>query len=312
MRDGFRTGLRDYWPGGLAVAVGLIVVSYGLFPQLIVSLVNLISYEVVQVAVSASLLLVTAVYAYETKQQTEQLEKDRKQKFRPIIRPTVEVMGVSSFSFAVENSGKGAAYDLEAEWWMAGEESDKVTWRIPLLSPGERRRFSLPTDGATTTSQVDEKYRGNDYLHFEAGFEDGLGNSFEPEGEGTSVSLKLTDTMASREGASEYLEKDEMKKIRKEFEELNKNIDTSSLFGENDTEIRSKIRSTIISLLRNLGPLTIRELKEYSGLTYDEVTVSVHHLSNLGMVDYDGSVNITSQDNRDTEIQVSDNLENSS
>jgi len=287
--------------------LSLVIISL-LWSDTVASFVNTISaifsYRAVQLIVSASLLAVTAVYAYETMEQTEEMERDREAQFRPIISPTIETFGINSFNFAVDNSGKGAAYNLEAEWWMDGEKDESITWEIPLLSSGERRRFRLPTDGEYSSNDVKEKYGDSDILHFRACFQDGLGNTFSPGNGGGEEAIKLTDTMASREDSAEYLEQDELHKIRKELEDIEKTIDRNPPLGSEVVEIRDKNNSIVLSLLENLGPLTLGDLRDYSGLPWDELTQTVHRLENLGSVEYDSDENIRLDGERsETEIR---------
>jgi DNA-binding HxlR family transcriptional regulator len=292
---------------GLSIGLLSLVIISLLWSEIVVSFVKSISamfsYRAVQLVVSASLLVVTAVYAYETMEQTEEMQRDREAQFRPIISPTVETMGINSFNFAIDNSGKGAAYNVEAEWWMEDEKDESVTWEIPLLSSGERRRFQLPTDGGYSSNDVKEKYGDDDILHFRACFEDGLGNTFTPGDGGAEEVIKLTDTMASREDSAEYLEQDEIRKIRKELEDIGKTIDRNPPLGSKAIEIRDKNNSIVLSLLEYLGPLTMGDLKDYSGFSWDELTQTVNRLENLGFVDYDADANIRSGETR-SEIEI--------
>jgi hypothetical protein len=99
--------------------------------------------SIASVVFSGVLVLVTYLYWQETKNHTTEMRATRKAEFKPVLTATVEPnLGLHNRLF-IENTGKGAAHDVEAVWGFE-HLSVEVEWSIPLMTPGQRHEFSLP------------------------------------------------------------------------------------------------------------------------------------------------------------------------
>ena len=273
-------------------------------------LTNIFTQTNAQIFLSVILVLVTAIYTEEASNQTEQMKADRKERFKPIIQPTITNITAVHHGFAVENSGEGAAYDVKAEWWVSGdEEREPVKWKVPLLSSGERRRFSLPTrDGVKTVSEIRQEYGEEDILNFRASFSDGLGNRYTPENspEITTAKIALTDTIASRGEAGQYVDEDPLSEISEQLAEIESTLDENPPRGQPHAQVRGREAGTILSLLEELGPLTGEQLLNYSGIERSRLNDSISRLSSLGLVDYDETISLNSDEALETEYSRSE------
>lgn len=85
------------------------------------------------VIVAAGLLAVTAVYTFFTAVQ-----------LKPYLKASIIYDGSDQIYFIIQNTGKGAAHNVTANWEVEALETDTRNWSIPLIQPGERHRFSIP------------------------------------------------------------------------------------------------------------------------------------------------------------------------
>ena len=68
-------------------------------------------------------------------------------------------MGTANVVLKIENIGKGAAIDINAEFSLEPSENPKTTWQYRLLTPSESIRFFLPVpDKKDTLDALTEKY----------------------------------------------------------------------------------------------------------------------------------------------------------
>lgn len=166
------------------------------------------------VVFAGALTFVTYLYYRETQDQTDEMEKTRKAKFRPILKPTlfVEVAGATYFAF--ENTGKGAAHNVSASWEYT-TANEEVDWRSPLVSPDERHEFFLPADNIAFLNNPDdirEKVGEDGKLLFQAEYEDPLGRPYS-----TREELDIVAILDGRMDKGELIEKEESEKFRDEL-----------------------------------------------------------------------------------------------
>lgn len=97
--------------------------------------------------------------------QTKILE----QQYQPFLAGEVDSLNPVASQFLVRNSGSDFAYDIEAEWTIAGEER---LWETPSLGPGETVGFPIVVDDEGGWLLNNQQVR--DYLE-----ERGVGSSIE-------------------------------------------------------------------------------------------------------------------------------------
>ncbi|WP_436932680.1 hypothetical protein [Halosimplex halobium] len=248
----------------------------------------------VQIIFSGVLALATIAYTVATFLQISEMKTDREVRNRPIVKPTIESKYGRSHFFAVENSGEGAAYDVVAKWWS--DEDDKNTWKIPLLSPGERRTFPLPFgDGdetIVTSDQIEDVAGGDATIEFRACYDDSLGNSYSPDDhpDVATASIDVLDTIETRREASEYVEDDHIKKIADEMDEVTKQLERiqkSVKMDHLDGRARLDIHREVLETVREEGTITFGELRSQVGTDPPVLVDLLRQMMLSGEVEYD-------------------------
>ncbi|MFD1588516.1 hypothetical protein ACFR9U_16175 [Halorientalis brevis] len=266
-----------------------------------------------QILFSAVLACATIAYTFGVFRQVSEMRTDRLTRNKPLVTPTIDTKYAVNHFFAIENTGEGVAYDVEAEWWC--DEGDKQTWKIPLLSPGERRTFPLPfggEDGTITTSGQIEDAAGRDaVIEFRVRYSDSLGNRYTPEknSDEATASIGVLDTIQTREDAEEYVDEspvkaiaDEMEEVTKRLERIERSIEMEYLEGNAKQEIRDRLTE----LVREEGVLTFGELVDSLSLDKTVVAGMVYELRGSGQVDFDETDGFPFKDS-DVEIEYVDN-----
>lgn len=234
---------------------------------------------------AASLTIVTYLYYDETKNQTNELERTREADFQPILKPTIDSWQGVVIRFAFENTGKGAAHNVQADWRFLNNDYTEE-WEIPLLSPGERHVFHLPFDEEEPVSRAEEivdRLSDNEKLIFNATYEDPLGNEYSTEEEEIDI-LAIIDTHSP---AKELSEEAALKQIANQLSNLNKNVsDLQHPFLMTDVreQIKSRSVSQVLQPLEEHEELTMQELKSLSGLS-SSAERAVTQLSESGFVE---------------------------
>ena len=186
-----------------------------------------------QIAISLASVIVAGVLAYvtyqyyvETRQHTAEMRKSRQAEFRPILKGALVYKHVSYYDFAIINTGKGAAHDVEAEW-QVDEYPHTSTWSIPHIEPEKQHKFAIQvendeeTEGNEGMLHGEQEFRdeladSEGVLHYKATCKDALGNTHEFE-ENIDIIGAINGRVA---GAIEWQQKDELEQIRRELEDI--------------------------------------------------------------------------------------------
>lgn len=240
--------------------------------------------SIASVIFSGVLVLVTYLYWRETKNHTAEMRATRKAEFKPVLTATVEPeLGLHN-RFFIENTGKGAAHDVNAKWGFEHLDAE-VDWSIPLIPPGQRHEFSLPfTEGLndiSTHEEVKSELEGTDgTIYFEWSCEDGLGNEVSERDE-----IDVLSTVRSREGV-EFVRKDEQRQIRKELEDLTDAMDD---IPETISSLQSNTRraEAVKRELEKMGSASRNQLSCLTGIPDRDVATIVSDFKTAGVVEYD-------------------------
>ncbi len=174
------------------------------------------------------------------------------------------------------------------------------------MTSGERRRFDLPTEGDSTVGNLQDEYGEEARLHFEVEYEDGDGRRYtaEENPEETTQTIKLSDIMASKQGAQQFLEKDPLSGIQSELSDLNDTLDTAPPRGEVEAKVRITEIEAITSIVKEEGPMTFSRLQSLTGFEPSRLSRRLRHLRNLSFVEFDEEARFESEGGQQTEISA--------
>lgn len=243
-----------------------------------------LAVSIASVVFSGALVLVTFLYWRETKNHTAEMEATRNADFQPVLTATVEPEFGLHNRFFIENTGKGAAHDVNATWGFQHLDTE-VEWSIPLIPPGQRHKFSLPftadINKISTHKAIKSELEGSDgIIYFDWSCEDGLGNDIDDRDE-----VDVLSTVKSREGV-EFVRKDEQREIRKELEDLTDSLDD---IPETISSLRSNIDRTdaVKRELEKMGTASRTQLSGLTGIPDRDTATIVSDLKDAGVVEYD-------------------------
>ena len=107
---------------------------------------------------TAALVLVTAYYAYQTRETVKELRGARAASIMPKLAMNLDYVGGAVFFVVLGNTGTGPA--LEVDLTMSYEpEGPRIRWTSPLMSVGERARFLGPEEIHLMTELIDKYER---------------------------------------------------------------------------------------------------------------------------------------------------------
>jgi hypothetical protein len=240
--------------------------------------------SIASVIFSGVLVLVTFLYWRETKNHTAEMRATRKAEFQPVLTATVEPKLGLHNRFFIENTGKGAAHNVNATWGFEHLDAE-VEWSIPLMTPGQRHEFSLPftedLNSISTHKEIKSELEGTaGTIYFDWSCEDGLGNEVADRNE-----VDVLNTVKSREGV-EFVIKDEQREIRKELEDLTKGVKE---IPETISSLQSNIHraDAVKRELEKMGSASRDQLSSLTGIPDRDVATIVSDFKTAGIVDYD-------------------------
>ncbi|NHN64334.1 hypothetical protein G9463_13650 [Haloarcula sp. JP-Z28] len=233
---------------------------------------------------SGVLVAVTYLYWQETKNHTAEMRATREAEFQPVLTATVKPEFGLHNRLYIENTGKGAAHDVNATWGFEHLDA-KVEWSIPLISPGQKHKFSLPfTEGwndISTHQEVKSELEGSDgTVYFDWSCEDDLGNEISDRNE-----IDVLSTVRSR-GGSEFVIKNEQREIRKELEDLTDAVDE---IPDTISSLQSNARKVdaVKKELEKIGSANRDQLSGLTGVPDRDIATIVSDFKSAGVVDYD-------------------------
>jgi len=103
--------------------------------------------ESVLVAANVVLVLITAWYAWQTKQTVAEMRESRRAVVRPHVCLDLRTIGRDALA-RVENVGSGPALDVKttARLLTGTKVIEQLEWATPVLRPGESRLLYMPKE----------------------------------------------------------------------------------------------------------------------------------------------------------------------
>jgi uncharacterized membrane protein (DUF485 family) len=108
------------------------------------------------VLVTIVLVVINAVYVWQTRQTIKEMEKSRKTEFVPHIRVDINWLGPVFLVLRITNFGKGPATNIRAEIIFL-PLNEKKTWEQAIMSPSESIRIFLPEGQMEKVCEKSEK-----------------------------------------------------------------------------------------------------------------------------------------------------------
>ena len=258
-----------------------------------------------QALFSLGLLVVTAVYTFYTRKQsnatknqiaavqsqTSAIESQTKTSAKPHIKATIERPNPVVCNFAIQNTGNGAAHNVSASWVIGSDDRER-NWTIPLLASGDKHQFHLthPNNDKIlpTEKDIKECYEG---YGFELRFESTCEDIFE-ESHTFEETIDLEEAIWGREkGTSELIGKQSDETIAEGVESISKNFDdignvATYLSRELPSIVNARQDVRILEILDNYGEMSIEQLSSLSPEDTHIVSMKVESLVDDGLLDH--------------------------
>ncbi|HUW48271.1 MAG TPA: hypothetical protein VMW36_05975 [Patescibacteria group bacterium] len=108
------------------------------------------------VLITIVLVVINAVYVWQTRQTIKEMEKSRKTEFFPHIRVDLNWLASVFLVLRVTNFGKGPATNIRAEIIFL-PSNEKKKWEQAIMSPNESIRIFLPEGKMEKACEKSEK-----------------------------------------------------------------------------------------------------------------------------------------------------------
>lgn len=227
------------------------------------------------------------LYAQQTNIQQNQ-EKLMEQELKPYLTGEVSSLNIVSAQFAIRNTGNATAYNVEAEWTVAG---DTRSWEIPSLPPGEEFGFPVVVDGDNwmlNTEKIQEyldEQSAPTKIEYSICCYDRLDEKIHFEG---TVDFGV---LAERSGANEIWEEDpletlssEVKKIRKDFKKITRYQRNQD--KEENWKNRSKQTSILYNLIEEHGEIEKSQLNSLTNISEGSLDYRLSALDDIDAIEY--------------------------
>jgi|GEM_PF-4782491 len=237
------------------------------------------------------LVIVTGVYAYLTWGMVRETRRARKQEVSPVMNLDVEPFSAGAVAPKIENIGNGPAIDVDGTVKLhpGGEEHEIQSKNIP----------SGDFTGSVAPQIGEDSHEEYESLVVEGSYRDVLGDrgTFEEE-----YDLKL---LAESDGADSIMKRDRRErhlgKIAKHLKSIAQGIEMDGF----EKALEMETRGRILEVLREHGPLSLRELAAQTGMTPFDLAMDVTWLNEANAVEYDvGRDEIFDEENLDVEIRA--------
>lgn len=205
-----------------------------------------LSPEMLVFLATISLVIVTAYYAWHTRQTVQQMKKATEASFLPHLKLSIVPFGPVAILMKIANVGRGPALNVSVSFKIRQMPETERSWETSLLSPGDSQRFAIPVGKDKYESSMNY-FRDRDAdIDMKAKYKDIFKNPHEVE---DSVNLK--EYVQQFQRVSAMLEEDESTKIRREMEKTRKALEHFESRGlriitkEEEKEERERLKKLI-------------------------------------------------------------------
>lgn len=105
-----------------------------------------------QVILSMALVIATFAYTIYTKRQTDEMQKTRKTSNQPVLQGSLVIPASTLVMAEFQNTGNGAAHNVSASVYFEDIEVEPMEFTLPMVSPEDAHRFTLPVDDSMRES----------------------------------------------------------------------------------------------------------------------------------------------------------------
>lgn len=177
--------------------------------------------QIASAVFSLGLLAATGFYAYFTYQSI-------KTQANPFLKAGLEYSTSDKLHFVIQNTGKGAAHDVEAHWSLLKPAAPGRSWKIDNIPPNSKHRFNIPLPGEeqgyTDVPEIGDRLADlNGEIHFEAECENILRKSCEFE-----EKVEIRDALKRTKRSGETIQLEELEDIKNAIVELADLIEANS------------------------------------------------------------------------------------
>ena len=257
-------GASDFGP--IASAVGTIVLTFGL----------LLLYDK-----QARLQGIQA----QTQRNQEQLME---QQFQPFLTGEVGFMNVTSVHFSIQNSGNGPAFDVVAEWSVAGQSR---SWEIPRLPAGEKHSFPIVVDGddwLLSTGEIEEfldEHNAGTEIDYSIECKDRFDEPLDFSG---TVDFGV---LIQRSDSDEIWETDPLEEMQNDLGKIQRDIRKmrqSQKKDERASRWQNRINQTneIEELVEKHGELTVDQINSLTNISETNIRYRLRALDSAGSIHF--------------------------
>jgi hypothetical protein len=237
------------------------------------------------------------------------MEKERKRKIAPIIKPSFDIDGPLRAKFTIKNRGEGYANEVRARWGFIGAENSHE-WNCHTMNSGEDHWFYLsdPEDMDQKLTNIDQIQElvddGFDTVWFEAECldADDREHHFTEE---INLEENVLQRFNSENNTAEMFDKNYHKKIYDELDDLSDElhkIRKKMAFKELKSHLKQSNTSAVLEFLSDTEKTTMNEIAKSTGVGGMQLRNVITNLDDIDFIDVDGEIMTYLTHNENPEI----------
>jgi len=208
------------------------------------------------------------------------------QQFQPYLTGEVGFRNITSVHFAIQNSGNGPAFDVVAEWNVAGQSK---SWKIPRLPAGEKHSFPIVVDGddwLLSTGEIEdylEKHDAETEIRYSIECKDRFDKLMEFSGE---VDFGI---LIQRSNSDEIWDADPLEELQNDLSKIQRDIRKISRSRKKDERAsrwQNRISQTkeIEALVEKYDELTVDQLNSLTNISEGNIRYRLQALDSVGSI----------------------------
>lgn len=213
----------------------------------------------------------------------------QEQQYKPHLTGEIDALEITSSQFLIRNSGQGYAYQVSAEWEVAGETR---TWEIPSLGPGDKFGFPVIVDEngqwVLSTEKIREILEENDSsteIDYVIRCQDQFQREITFPG---SVDFEI---IFKRSESNEIWKKDPLERIQSDLGDMRRDIkkmsrEVKKMRQNSEWMHRSRKNKMIIEFVNEYGPLSKYEISRLSGISEESLEYRLSELQTVNAIEY--------------------------